>query len=277
MTQAAPQVEQTEFVEANLNYLCHTGAKPVIYISPQDTELTRRDYDFEVRRMPIHNGRLLGEPANLDREGFALLHDETAVQDFFDDDEVLAVYYPEVEQLAKAGTDASRVVVFDHTLRADDVVTQRERKVREPVLAAHNDYTDRSALQRVRDLLGDEAGGLLQRRFAIVNVWRSIRGPVQTTPLAICDARSIGRDDLVATDLKYEDRVGETQTLAFNPEHRWFYFPDMQPGEIALLKCYDSARDGRARFTAHTAFELPVRPKDAIPRESIEIRTLAFF
>jgi hypothetical protein len=43
-----------------------------------------------------------------------------------------------------------------------------------------------------------------------------------------------------------------------------------------LIKCYDSDT-ARARFTAHTAFEDPATPTDAPPRESIEIRTLAFF
>jgi hypothetical protein len=44
-----------------------------------------------------------------------------------------------------------------------------------------------------------------------------------------------------------------------------------------LIKCYDSLDDGRARFTAHTAFDDPTTPADAPPRESIEVRTLVFF
>jgi hypothetical protein len=84
-------------------------------------------------------------------------------------------------------------------------------------------------------------------------------------------------DDFVATDLKYRDRTGEVYSVAFNPGHRWFYFPHMQRNEALLLKCYDSVEDGRARFTAHTAFEDPNSPSDAAPRESIEVRTLLFF
>ncbi|HHZ75714.1 MAG TPA: methyltransferase, partial [Rhodospirillales bacterium] len=34
---------------------------------------------------------------------------------------------------------------------------------------------------------------------------------------------------------------------------------------------------GGARFTAHTSFTDPTSPPNAKPRESIEIRTLAFF
>jgi hypothetical protein len=87
----------------------------------------------------------------------------------------------------------------------------------------------------------------------------------------------MGPNDLVAMDLIYPDRIGEVQSLRFEAEHRWLYFPEMQASEVMLLKCYDSAKDGRARFTAHTAFEDPNSPDDAVARESIEVRTLAFF
>ena len=103
-----------------------------------------------------------------------------------------------------------------------------------------------------------------------------IRGPVQESPLAVCDAQSIRQDDFVASDLIYPHRRGETYAVTYNPTHRWYYFPDMQPDEALLLKCYDSAA-GRARFTAHTAFDDPTSPPDAAPRESIEIRAFVFF
>jgi hypothetical protein len=140
----------------------------------------------------------------------------------------------------------------------------------------HNDYTERSGPQRVRDLLGDEAEALLRHRVAVVNVWKPIRGPVQSTPLAVCDARTIGPDDFVLTDLRYADRTGEIQSLHWNPTHRWFYYPAQEADEALLLKCYDSDRHV-ARFTAHSAFDDPTSPPDAPARESIEVRTLAFF
>ena len=63
----------------------------------------------------------------------------------------------------------------------------------------------------------------------------------------------------------------------FNPDHEWFYFPAMEQGEAALIKTYDSAMDGRTRFTIHTAFADPTSPPDAVPRQSIETRCFAFF
>ena len=81
----------------------------------------------------------------------------------------------------------------------------------------------------------------------------------------------------MASDLVYPDRVGETYAFTYNPNHRWYYFPHLEPNEAVLLKCYDSEEDGRARFTAHTAFNDPTSPPDAAPRESIEVRALVFF
>jgi len=182
-----------------------------------------------------------------------------------------------MEALVKTESGASRVVVFDHTLRTADDEQREARKIREVVRRVHNDYTEWSGPQRVRDLLPDEADDLLQRRFAIVQVWRPIRHPVESFPLAICDARSISPDDFLVSERRYPNRIGQTYAITFNPEHRWYYLPRMRREEALVFKVYDSAKDGRARWSAHTAFEDPTSPPNARPRESIEIRTLAFF
>ena len=100
-------------------------------------------------------------------------------------------------------------------------------------------------------------------------------GPLRDSPLAVCDATSVAFTDFVPSDLVYRDRTGETYRLRYNPAHRWFYVPEMRVDEAILIKCYDSAQD-KARFTAHSAFEDPTAPKNVLPRESIELRTLAF-
>jgi hypothetical protein len=227
--------------------------------------------------MKIHNGRPLLDELTLDRQGFAFVHYETRVANFYDPEEVTKVYYPEIEQLLKQATGAIRVRVFDHNVRCRPMAKRGENGAHEPVKFAHNDYTLKSGPQRVRDLLADEADYLLKHRFCEINVWRPIRGPVQESPLAVCDASSMTLKDFVATDLRYRDRTGEVYSVAFNPNHRWFFFPQMQREEALLLKCYDSAEDGRARFTAHTGIDDPSSPPDAAPRESIEARSLVFF
>jgi hypothetical protein len=225
----------------------------------------------------MHDGRAEAARFELDRDGFRFVRHDTKVADFLDEEQIAQVYYPEMEALVKAESGASRVVVFDHTLRtaADD---EREaRKIREVVRRAHNDYTEWSGPQRVRDLLPNEADDLLRRRFAIIQVWRPIRHPVETFPLAICDARSVAFEDFVISERRYPDRIGQTYAAKYNPNHRWYYFPRMRREEALVFKVYDSLKDGRARWSAHTAFDDPTSPPHARPRESIEIRTLAFF
>ena len=141
----------------------------------------------------------------------------------------------------------------------------------------HNDYTEWSGPQRVRDILPDEADALLAGRFAIIQVWRPIRHPVETHPLGICDARTVAEKDFIISERIYPNRVGQTYAVGYNPQHDWYWFPRMRRDEALVFKVFDSAHDGRARWTAHSAFDDPTTPPNARPRESIEIRTLAFF
>ena len=227
--------------------------------------------------MAVEDGRAVRGELALETQGFVLVDHPTKVRDFFDAEEVKSVYYPEVEQLIKDVSGASRVFIFDHTVRSGDQSEREERLVREPVLSAHNDYTDWSGPQRVRDLMGDEAETLLQRRFAIVQVWRAIAKPIESNPLALADARSVEPGDFMLAERRYPDRVGQTYRLKYNPQHRWFYFPKMRRDEAIVFKVYDSDTSSRSRFTPHTSFEDPTTPPGAAPRQSIEARAFAFF
>lgn len=264
-------------VTADLAYSIDTGVKPVNETyGPGD--LLRRDTGaVEQRTMRIRNGRPRVGELDFDRDGFVLVHHDTRVADFFDQARLPATYYPEVEALVKRVSGARRVVVFDHTLRSGDEAEREARKIREPILLVHNDYTEWSGPQRVRELLPDEADALLQHRFAIIQVWRAIAQPIQANPLAIAGARSLAPADLIAAERRYPHRVGEIYRVAYNPDHAWFYFPRMRRDEALVFKVYDSEKAGCARFTAHTSFHDPTTPPDAPPRQSIEIRTLAFF
>ncbi len=275
MAEATFAVHEPGAVHGLVNFLQPTDAKPAYFMDqPPDSPKHRRP--LAEQEILIESGRPLERSLSLDREGFTLVSHASAVRDFDDAEAVREHYYPEVEELVRKVTGATRVHVFDHNVRSLPK-SREDGQVRTPVRYAHNDYTLKSGPQRVRDLLGDEADRLLGYRFAVVNVWRPIRGPVRDAPMAVCDAQTMQLDDFVATDLVYPDRTGEIYSVQHRPGHRWLYFPDMQTDEALLLKCYDSAEDGRARFTAHTAFDDPTTPPDAPPRESIEARTLVFF
>ena len=258
-------------------YTVDTGEKLVNETFGPNNIRRRKTGTHELKQMAIQNGRLLADRLSLEEQGFVLVEHKTKVADFFDAAQLESVYYPEVEQLIKSVSGAARVVIFDHTLRSGDETEREERLIREPVLSAHNDYTEWSGPNRVREALPDEAEALLAHRFAIIQVWRAINQPIQANPLALADAKSIESDDLIVAERRYPHRVGQTYRLKYSPNHRWFYFPEMRRDEALVFKVFDSEKDGRARFTPHTSFEDPTSPPNAPPRQSIEVRAFAFF
>ena len=218
--------------------------------------------------------------ASLAREGFALIRQDSGVNDFYDDDEVRRVYYPEAEWLIKRATGADRVLIFDHTVRKriDGAADRRGAGPRQPAWRVHVDHTEKSGPQRVRDLLPAEADQLLKGGVQIISSTDN-RSAVR------CGMRrwrcTVRKRSSFSTN--WSDRIwfiptasARPYSVKYNPDHRWFYVPGMTVDEILLLKCFDSKTDGRARFAPHSAFVDPMTPADAAPRESIGLRTLVF-
>ncbi len=266
-------------VQTELIYFEPSAEKPyVLAYQPGDDGQPMSNTTYAAHKALIHDARSIAPGLSLDREGFAFHEHTSAVTDFSDETQLDTIGHDEAAELVRRVTGASRVVVFDHTFRrkTPDVADRTPGIPRQPVTRVHNDYTEKSGPQRVRDLLGDEAESLLKGRYAFINVWRPTKGPVLDCPLAVCDARSTAYDDFVATDLIYQDRVGEIFNVHYSPRHQWFYFPKMRTDETILIKCFDSDRSV-ARFSAHVAFEDPTTPADAPLRESLEIRTAVFF
>jgi len=275
---ASTSAPSLPFVETKLNFHAPIDSKPFFRVGATGLETNVKENWVPAR---VYNARPLLERAKdekptLDREGFELHPHQTKVENFFDDAEVQERYYAEVIQLVKEATGAIDVQVFDHTIRA-----RKEKGRREPVQRVHNDYTIKSGPQRVKDLTNDpeKLATRLGNRFAFINVWRPIgASPVEEFPLAVSDARTIKQEHFVATDLIYSNRVGEIYYVHHQPEQKFYYFPHMHRGEVLFLKVYDSVDDGEtARFVAHTAFSDPTSPAKPLPRESIEVRTIAFF
>jgi hypothetical protein len=269
-------------IQAALNYLATAGEKPVTYAYQPPPGVPWSTAKPDERATVIHNLRPAASELLLDDVGFQFLTHASAVKNFWDEDEIRRVYYPESVALLKRVTGAAEVRVFDHTLRRR-VSGENDRSTtpgvpRQPANRVHVDQTATSGESRLRIEYPDEADALLRRRVAIVNLWRPIKSPVLDAPLAVCDARSVAPQDLVASDLIFRDRRGETYNLIYNPGQRWFYAPEMRADEVLLLKCYDSRDDGAvARFAPHTAFIDPTAPQDAPPRESIELRAFVIF
>jgi hypothetical protein len=261
-------------VQAGIPYTVSTGEKLVNETFGPNNIHRKSIGTQELRPMEVRDGRQ--GTFSLDENGFTFVEHRSAVRDFLSEN-LQQVYYPEVAALIQKIAGAKRVHVFDHTLRSGDEGEREAKLLREPVLSAHNDYTEWSGPNRVKELMGSEAEELLGRRFAIVQVWRAINQPIQSNPLAIADAKSVEPDDLLIAERRYPHRVGQTYRLKYSPRHRWFYFPQMRRDEALVFKVYDSEKDGRARFTPHTAFEDPTTPPGAPPRQSIEAPALVFF
>jgi uncharacterized ParB-like nuclease family protein len=242
--------------------------------APHGTEET--NIEFVEHVVEIRDVRQSQRPLRLDMEGATVLPHRSAVRSFYDEDELRGVGYSETAELVRSATGAATVVVFDHNIRGRGGPTKAlaATDVKRPVFHIHTDFSDMSAQSRAAAVLG--RAPVPGQRMAAINVWRPIAEPLRDCPLAICDASSVEVGDLFAADLIYPDRRGQIYYVGFNPAHRWYYASDMRTDEVWLFKNYDSATDGRARFTPHTAFVDPTHPVVAA-RESVEFRTFAFF
>jgi hypothetical protein len=266
-------------VRATLNYSVDNGIPPDYYFYEPDASVKLNPPGTDPQEVTITDAWPLVHTLSADKQGFELHEFKGRFDQFDDDAAVKSAFYQQVIDFVKQHTGAIRVEVFDHTIRkrlpAD---LKAQTTVQRPaVLLVHSDYTVKSGPQRVHDIVPEAAEALLQRRVAFYNVWKPLYRRVEELPLAMCDATSHHPDDMLRMDLKYRERTGEIYVMRHSAQHRWYYFPQMEANNALLLKTYDSETDGRARFMGHTAFEDPNTPADAMKRESIEVRTMAFF
>tara|TARA_B100000674_G_scaffold185418_2_gene150364 strand:- start:9085 stop:9909 length:825 start_codon:yes stop_codon:yes gene_type:complete len=266
----------TQPIKATVKYLARNEKSPVFYIGVPQGEQTQEPPSFEKKTVLVHNTRPNLSSFSLEENGFEFKIQELPEMDFLDKEAVIEKYYKVSEDLVADSTGALRVIAFDHNVR-DYELASMDSRVDNPVRFVHNDYTEGSAPQRVIDLLGSESERWLRKRYAFINVWRPLRGPILDFPLGFIDSKSLSSADFVDSELRYQDRVGHIYSVVNNPDHRWYYLEQMMPEEILLLKCFDSETKGQARYTGHAAFKHPSFSESHLPRRSIETRTIAFY
>jgi len=269
-----------EPVRATLEYLHSATRKPVTYMLAPPGGHSWDNSSYAPAPVIIGNGRGKLDAPTLEREGFVLREAPSALRTFAEREAIMRIYYPEMEELARCATGARHAIVFDHVLRRRAPGTLAPFGAREghrpsAAVRVHCDFTPASAQRRLA-LEMQALGHKHVERFAIINLWRSTRLPVLDAPLAVCDARTVRPQDLVAADIVYPDRTGEIYQVLHNPDHAWTYFDTMRFDEVLLFKQYDSA-SGVARYAPHAAFAHPATPAGTPPRESIEIRCLLIF
>ncbi|KAL8708381.1 MAG: hypothetical protein Q9220_006762 [cf. Caloplaca sp. 1 TL-2023] len=233
---------------------------------------------IEAKSMTVHDIRGEESQYTLDGTGFQVWKHTSKEKEFVDDDKVRRDYYPEVESILKEAsldsTGATQIFIFDHTIRRPTASDDPSQSLRGPVRRVHVDQSYKAGPERVQHHLPETASHLLRGRYQIINVWRPIK-TIRKDPLAVADATSVAEEDLVTVQLIYPDRVGETFSVRANEKHKWYYLGEQTPEETLLIKCFDSAVDGRARRAPHSAFTLEGKEGEA-ERESIEVRALVF-
>ena len=269
-------------VHAIFNYTKDVDQLTEIYFYETEASKNIHEPGDDPHEMPVYDGWYRAPSFSVDKEGFSVHPFHTAFDHWDDDAATAKTFYPEIVDFLKKTQGAKRVLVFDHTIRsktnlAKKLTDEKATSQRAPVMLVHCDYTAESGPLRVKQLMGAEAQDLLSRRVAFFNVWKPIRRAVEEHPLAMCDVTSSPSEDFFKLHLRYRDRNGENYVMRHNPRHKWWYFPKMTPEQVILLKTYDSSDDGRARFVGHSAFDDPTSRPDAPYRESVEIRTIAFF
>ncbi|KAL2048025.1 hypothetical protein ABVK25_011121 [Lepraria finkii] len=287
-----PHLLSNDFkAQANQTALKGRGAHNVVadfnsYKDPGDGSLPAPSYvgkpetyerPAETRAMVVHDIRGEEDKYTLDKTGFQIYRHVSKETAFEDEAEIKRNYYPEVEDILKSVTGASKIFIFDHTIRrqsSDKRVTDPANALRGPIQRVHIDQSYKAGPERVQHHFPADAERLLKGRYQIINVWRPIK-TIRKDPLGVADATSVPEDDLLPVQLIYPDRVGETFTVRPNLRHRWFYLREQTPREVMLIKCFDSKLDGRARRAPHSAF-VDQGAEAESPRESIEVRALVF-
>ena len=276
-----PSAPHIPSVFAGIHYVS-PGPEPLYnyMYEPRDGS-PQHNCKYELHTVGITDARGLSVAPSVHADGFELWDAPSEIANFRDDDQVRSVYYEECADLACAVTGGKRGYVFDHQVRKREagrpsLTFGRHGDGSNPAAAGriHNDYTEDSGRRRLALVLGDADEAKSVQRYCIVNIWRSIAGPVVDTPLALCDPQSVTTLDLQVSEARYATRNGEIYLLSYSPRHRWFYYSEMDRHEALVFKQYDSQVSGVARFTPHTAFDLPIIPAHAPLRESIEVRCL---
>jgi len=291
----------SRFVKTTLNYSFPlsppSSGKWAVDINRKDVKHNFQTKDIDAK---IYDLRGQENATHIDTTGFqAFTSPSTVTADFLlnsSDEEIQRVYYPEVEKLLLDKTGASRVVFFDHTIRRPHPPDVPDTPAaRRPVSRVHVDQTPASAHKRVERHVQPPKP---YKRFQLINVWRPILNTVHDWPLAVCEFNSLDVvNGLVPTTLLYPPPTpnGETYSVKYDSNQRWWFWSEMTPSDVILLKCYDSSSRALTRVTAsaadvdesqlrdvagltpHTAFLDAEGEKKGIQRHSIEVRALVFY
>ena len=252
----------------------------VRYINDEWKERTDRAFIYSketrhantsLREVQIYDARplhLAGQ-LHLDSNGFVFTECDFGVSDFHDDEAVRSCYDQALVPMLKSLTGASEVRVSGHQVRTEDPWSFLGAYSR----YLHCDYPLSPSPKREAGVLGRDFAG---EDYAWFNIWSPIDRPAEQNQLTMLDARTLSMDDICDYNFTEHPDNGYAAIPAHNPNHRFFYFPKMKPGEAVIFKQFDS-RSERAMACPHTAFYHPDVGDSAAARRSVEFRALCIF
>ena len=266
--------QSKEILEAEFFYrnpLKNNEAKPAFGLEEPDPNNLRPNHKGFIKQ--IFNAR--EENNTLASSGFALINCPTKVKNFYNDDEVASIYYPEMHEVVKKETGADQVQIISHITRNEEEAAQGKRLGAHRLV--HNDFTPQ--FKTIVDEFLKEAEEK-PKRVVVYNLWRRFDKDGLDAPFAVCDATSVSNEELIPTDLhNYGGGQGfavEIYQSEHNEDHRWCYYPKMTRDEALMFKTYDSTAEPFIP-TLHSAFDDPsIVGKKVTPRESIEVRAICF-
>jgi hypothetical protein len=270
--------------EATLNYLRPGGPPNRRYVAP-GAEMNTGTYDPYL--VDIADARLINP--TLESYGFQLVDHRSTVADFTSAGEVDALYYSEADALIRQVTGADLTLPFGWMLRSSGPAAGG---CQPPAADVHVDLTpDRARSIGDAFLIREGYDPARFGHFLITSLWRCFSPPPQDWPLALCAGHSVAEgegvpnlmihvDQLPTGDAAFAPLDNEAQYPAasvfeYNPQHRWFTYPDMARDEAVIITFYDSERGLNWRVP-HTAFHDPSAAATA-PRQSIELRSIAYW
>ena len=272
----------------------------------EEQDINRRCLYFpqvlrDARRMEeYYPGLSPNSPECMDKLGLALGHCESECENFYDAAEVERVFYPEMERLLlDFFPDATDALVYNHDVFNQDYEGDRteDQDNKNPGVNAnyaylvHNDLNDNSGRVRCHELLTknlrnfgreqhyteEQARAKMSRRFMSINLAKPME-TVRQNPFVLCAWPSFADQPYITNYRIYDDRVGETTRFTYRPDHEWYWFPDQEPTEVSMLKCYDSVTDGSvSRWSFHSACIDPTAPEEAPCRKNVVVRSFVFF
>jgi hypothetical protein len=275
----------TDQVKSAIGYLIPTSRINRRFWAPGKEYNTGVYASYEVT---IRNARLAG-PFTLDEHGFCLGSHHTDVTDWEHSYGPDTRYAAQVCEVAKRLTGADLAVPMGGMLRTSG---ETSATTQPPAAEAHVDFT-RPCAERIAEAVYRRARptGPGYNRFIAFSLWRALSPPPQDMPLALCDGRTVRDDegthntkvdvdeiptgDALFAPIEGEENMSAATIFHHSPDHRWWYFPDMTPDEVILIKFYDSDHRGAWRCP-HTAFRDTTRP-DAKQRRSMEFRAIAYY